>query len=90
MINEDDPYYLTNPLNNLIINASSSPDFGNTDIGKLAPFIEQMGSGIKGSGEPWKKEFWWERVWGDVGDLILPEKIIGVCREEEIEYFERF
>ena len=46
--------WLTNPLNSLIDAAIGSGNFSNSDIAKLAPFIEQMGT-QQGN---YRKEFW--------------------------------
>ena len=72
--------WLTNPLNGLIDAAIASGNFSNSDIAKLAPFIEQMGT------RPghYRKEFWWEREWRHVGDFALPPRFIGICPAAEI------
>lgn len=64
-------------------------DFLNSDISKITPFIEQMKSGInRGTDEPYRKEFWWEREWRHVGNFKLPEHIIIICPEDEFTIFE--
>jgi hypothetical protein len=49
------------------------------------PFIEQMGTFPGGS----RKEFWWEREWRRVGHYALPDRVIGLCPESEIDDFRR-
>ena len=72
--------WLTNPLNNLIDFAIESGDFANSDIARLAPFIEQMGT-QQGN---YRKEFWWEREWRHVGHFDLPPRFIGICPADEM------
>ena len=71
--------WLTNPIDNLINTAIERGDFENSDIAKLAPFIEQMGTW---PGRP-RKEFWWEREWRARGDFKLPSRFIGICPSGE-------
>lgn len=78
--------WLTANLNNLIQEVLTPDDFVNSDIAKLAPFIEQMGTWNDDD----RKEFWWEREWRHLGDFTLPLNIIGICPENEIEEFETF
>jgi hypothetical protein len=59
--------------------ANNSSDF---DVEGLFPFIDHMGTG-----ENYKKEFWWEREWRYQGDFLLPDTVICLCPEDEIEYF---
>jgi hypothetical protein len=75
--------WLTNPINNLIDEAIASGKFANTNIAKLTPFIEQMGS----LGGSYRKEFWWEREWRHRGDFSLPRRIILIAPEEEHREF---
>jgi hypothetical protein len=38
-----------------------------------------------------QKEFWWEREWRHVGDMLLPSSLRGclvLCPEDEIDAFE--
>jgi hypothetical protein len=56
-------------------------NFHDYTLAKLFPFIEQMGT--------WRdrppKEFWWEREWRHVGNLVLPATgVIWLCPESEI------
>src|SRR5262249_50932422 len=55
--------WLTVPLNNLVNAAKTPGPFATSDIAKITPFIEQMGS------QPgnYTKEFWWEREWRHQG-----------------------
>jgi hypothetical protein len=71
--------WLTNPLNNLIAEAIAGSNFADSDIAKLTPFVEQMGS----AGGLYRKEFWWEREWRHRGDFALPGRVILIAPEEE-------
>lgn len=62
--------------------------FTDRDVERLAPFIEQMGSGRRADGYGYRKEFWWEREWRHQGHLRLPRQVIGLCPEDEIDDFE--
>jgi len=79
--------WLTQPINRLIDQAIESGAFDDQDIARVAPFIEQMGSG-PGNAEqglqPYRKEFWWEREWRHVGDFHLPGTFIVLCPSAEI------
>lgn len=75
--------WLTNPLNNLIDNATASGAYEASNVARLTPFIEQMGTIPFGT----RKEFWWEREWRHVGDFSLPSHVIGLCPEAEIDDF---
>lgn len=57
--------------------------FQDSDLLRLLPFIEQMGTIPSPNGT--KKEFWWEREWRHVGDILLPEHYIVLCPEEEFD-----
>jgi hypothetical protein len=82
--------WLTNPINTLVEQAKDQAwddelDEGDIDrlaeapILRLTPFIEQMGP-TKES----KKEFWWEREWRCVGDLLFaPEDVVVVFAPED-------
>jgi len=74
--------WLMKPVNEMIDAAIQSGTIEIAAISKLAPFIEQMGSGYG-----YKKEFWWEREWRHVGDFDLPYPVIGLCPAEKIEEF---
>lgn len=50
--------WLTNPFNALIESAIDAGKFDESDIAKLAPFVEQMGTN---RARTFRKEFWWER-----------------------------
>lgn len=71
--------WLTNPLNALIDQAIAAGIFASSNIAKITPFIEQMGT-QPGS---YRKEFWWEREWRHSGDFELPQRFIGVCPTAE-------
>ena len=73
--------WLTGPLDRLIDKQIQSGGFSTSDIAKLAPFIEQMGSG---SG--YFKEYWWEREWRHRGHFALDmPKFIIICPEGEFD-----
>jgi len=78
--------WLSNSINNLVDKAIQDGTFDNSDIAKLTPFIEQMGS--KNSGKSYRKEFWWEREWRCCGDFTLPRNVIIICPESEHNQFD--
>lgn len=57
------------------------------DLGRLFPYIEQMGNGKSKAGTGYCKEFWWEREWRHCGDFRLPLTVICLCPESEIPHF---
>jgi hypothetical protein len=64
--------------------------FGDYPIAKLAPFIEQMGSGENSGGMgTYRKEFWWEREWRARLHFDLPDRFIVIAPEAEHEHFHR-
>ena len=72
--------WLTNPLQNMIDAETRAKTFMESDIAKLTPFIEQMGTG---SG--YFKEYWWEREWRHAGDVHLVMKLIVICPEQDYD-----
>jgi hypothetical protein len=63
--------------------------FHHSNLAKILPFFEQMGTWPN---IPSQKEFWWEREWRRVGDVDLPPNLKGclvLCPEDELEEFER-
>ena len=72
--------WLTAPLNNLIADAVATGHFEDSDIAKLTPFIEQMGT-QQGN---YRKEFWWEGEWRHRGHFYLPARFIGICPTADI------
>ena len=38
-----------------------------------------------GTGDTYRKEFWWEREWRRCGDFILPERVLCLCPEHRME-----
>lgn len=78
--------WLTNPLNRLIAEAARRRNFAGSDIARLTPFIEQMGS----FGGRYRKEFWWEREWRHLGDFELPDRVIVIAPEDEHDEFAHF
>ena len=76
--------WLTVPLNKLIAEAIKGGKFKDSHIARLAPFIEQMGTGNRvADGAEYRKEFWWEREWRHVGDFNLPAHVIVLCPDDE-------
>jgi hypothetical protein len=53
-----------------------------TPISKIAPFIEQMGP-MSGGG---RKEFWWEREWRKVGNLVFTWRSVVCAFAPETEH----
>jgi hypothetical protein len=80
--------WLMNPINQLIEEGIAAGGFDGRPIARLAPFIEQMGTGTNAQGQPYRKEFWWEREWRHVGNLALPARVIVLCPENEFAEFE--
>lgn len=76
----------SNYINNLINHAIASGSFEDSDITRIAPLIEQMGSNPGG----YRKEFWWEREWRHIGDFLVPVRAIVLCPEAEIGEFKEF
>ncbi len=72
--------WLTKPLERLIDTELENKTFSDSDISKLTPFIEQMGTG-KG----YFKEYWFEREWRHVGNFNLFTRFIAICPEEDYE-----
>jgi hypothetical protein len=72
--------WLTNPLQNLIDAEISNKTFATSNIAKLTPFIEQMGTG-----PDYFKEYWWEREWRHVGDFSLSVRFIVICPERDYD-----
>ena len=54
--------WLMNPINTLIDRTiEARKRFSTSQLALIAPFIEQMGTG-----QTYRKEFWWEREWRTV------------------------
>lgn len=73
--------WLTNPVNDLVKKAvlsNGQVPFEQSEVARLAPFLEQMGTW-----ENSKKEFWWEREWRKVGDYHLPVRFIVIAPADE-------
>lgn len=87
--NERDKW-LTKPIENLIEQAKISQEgFTKHPIAQITPFIEPMGSGRNSeTGKAYRYEFWWEREWRHVENFDLPNHIILLCPDKEIDYFE--
>lgn len=85
--------WLMEPINQLIESEMKRRKrFEESPLSKVAPFIEQMGSGMGRIGYGYRKEFWWEREWRYRGDFrfSLHDVVLGLCPEGRIEEFERF
>jgi hypothetical protein len=78
--------WLMNPINELIDKVDGA--FDESPVSRIAPFIEQMGTGNGRKGDPYRKEFWWEREWRHVGDFSLPERVLLICPEDDFTEFE--
>ena len=77
-----------NPINELIAKTIDGRKHLRTSrLAKIAPFIEQMGTG-----DSYKKEFWWEREWRHCGDFnfSLSDVIFGFAPDHRIDEFEQF
>jgi len=72
--------WLTKPLENIIDAEIHANTFSGSDIAKLTPFIEQMGTG-----PIYFKEYWWEREWRYAGDFHLIMKFIVICPEQDYD-----
>jgi hypothetical protein len=82
--------WLAEPINILISkalegrnNEEKMESFEKSEIAKITPFVEQMGTKRGG----YRKEFWWEREWRCQGDFKLPRNVIILCPENEHDYF---
>ncbi|MGH9436466.1 MAG: abortive infection system antitoxin AbiGi family protein [Terriglobia bacterium] len=83
--------WLMKPINALIERqVNKVKKFRNTQLAKICPFIEQMGSGQKADGYGYQKEFWWEREWRHNGDFSFfwSEIVFGLCPGDHIAEFE--
>jgi len=72
--------WLTRPLQSIIDAEIRAKTFAKSDIAKLTPFIEQMGTG-----PDYFKEYWWEREWRHVGDFPLNMRFIVICPEKDYD-----
>jgi hypothetical protein len=80
--------WLMGPVNGLLSEAIAANELDTAPIGKLAPFIEQMGTQPGTPGNPgYRKEFWWEREWRHVRTFRLPEHVIVLCPEDQFDDF---
>lgn len=80
--------WLMGPVNELVQAAIAAGGIDATPIGRLAPFIEQMGTQPPAPGNAgYRKEFWWEREWRHAGAFALPERVIVLCPEAEFPVF---
>ena len=80
--------WLMNPINTLIDRTiECRRRFRTSQLARITPFIEQMGTGSS-----YRKEFWWEREWRYQGDFkfLLSQVIFGFSPEERIDEFEKF
>jgi hypothetical protein len=80
--------WLTGPVDNLVDEAMAGDGLDDHPIGRLTPFIEQMGTHRNDDGTlRYRKEFWWEREWRHVGNFRLPGRVIVLCPENEFAEF---
>lgn len=73
-------------LNTLKNAATATGAFHEQPIARLLPFFEPMGTWPQR-----QREFWWEREWRHVGDVALPDPLVGIlilCPEDEIDDFQ--
>lgn len=85
--------WLMNPINKLIEkDVKRRKKFRNSPLAQVAPFIEQMGSGLGRSGYGYRKEFWWEREWRHRGNFRfdLHDVALGLAPQGRINEFESF
>ena len=62
---------------------NSGRPFGDYYLARITPFIDHMGTWPSTGGQ---KEFWWEREWRHVGDMVVPEPgVIWLCPENKID-----
>lgn len=78
--------WLTHEIDKLRDSAIASLNFDDTPFAKIAPFIEQMGTG--NGAKFYRKEFWWEREWRHVGSFKLPHHVILICPDNDHSTFE--
>jgi hypothetical protein len=82
-------HWLMNEINSLIDEAIEAGNFAESHIARIAPFVEQMGSGAAAVGDGgYRKEFWWEREWRFNGNLPLPGRFLVLCPQAEILEFQ--
>jgi hypothetical protein len=77
--------WLSQPFEKLIDEAITKGKFDKSHISKLAPFIEQMGTGMGSNGTKYRKEFWWEREWRHKGNMSLAGTLIVLCPVKDIK-----
>lgn len=70
---------LSKAVDGIIHGEIANNNFEDSDIKKIAPFIEQM---YPGANNDHPKEFWWEREWRHVGYFDLPNHVIILCPDE--------
>ncbi len=78
--------WLMNPINELVEKTiDTRRRFRKSQLARITPFIEQLGTGAS-----YRKEFWWEREWRHNGDFkfSLSEVIFGFAPEDRLEEFE--
>ncbi len=80
--------WLTKPLNELIDAAlASATPFQDSPVAKIAPFVEQMGTGARPNGNSYRKELWWEREWRSPSPIQLGSRFLVLCPEDEFDHF---
>jgi hypothetical protein len=70
--------WLAKPLERTIDAEIRAKTFSGSDIAKLTPYIEHMGTG-----PDYFKEYWWEREWRYADDFQLGMKFIVICPERD-------
>lgn len=82
--------WLMKPINDLIRAQVKQGGFRDSQLARICPFIEQMGSGAKADGWGYQKEFWWEREWRHHGDFsfFYSDIAFGLAPEDSVEEFE--
>jgi len=85
--------WLMNPINELLRKeVRRARRFARSPLARIAPFIEQMGSGVSRDGFGYRKEFWWEREWRYRGNFhfLLEDVTLGFAPALRIDPLEKF
>lgn len=70
--------WLMQHVDSLVQTAIDEGAFADAPIARLAPFIEQMGTGAN-----YRKEFWWEREWRHLEDFFLRDNLILIAPKHD-------
>lgn len=81
--------WLASNVDGLLDRSLTDGQFTDSDVERLAPYIEHMGTCYDEAGrQKYRKEFWWEREWRYCGGhFALPPHYLGLCPEEYIDGF---